>query len=185
MVTVGRIHLANVLELQNDYAGAVEHNQRAAAILEATVGTASPDYAKTVLNICELEVDRKRPREALTACARGLPMLERALGPDHPVVAQALVTIVSLAYAVNGKPREASAALDRGIAIWPKNDQRREATIAEGEQSLATAILEHSPRDRAIARAVATRARNRLRDAGAGHEAGLAEADAWLASHRQ
>jgi tetratricopeptide (TPR) repeat protein len=176
---------ADLLERQKDHTRALEHFQRAAAIFEATVGTSSADHALALLNICTVEIERKRPREGMAACARGLPVLEREVGPTHSLVAQVLVGSVSLAYAANGRSREAIAALDRGIAMWPTQSPARETDIADGELSFARELWDHAPHDRAIARAVAVRARKRLRDAGAEHAALRAEADAWLASHRQ
>jgi tetratricopeptide (TPR) repeat protein len=101
----GALHnnYADLLERQKDHTRALEHFRRAAAIFETTVGTSSADHALALLNICTVEVERNRPREAMTACARGLPVLERELGPTHSLVAQVLVGAVSLAYAANGR----------------------------------------------------------------------------------
>jgi hypothetical protein len=130
-----------------------------------------------------MELELERPREALPECTRGLAVLEQALGRDAPAVADALVGLLDRVYAANGMVREAFAALERGIAAWPKGDPTAAPKIADGELTLAKTIWVSSPPDRARARAIAIRAHARLRDAGAGHEAQRDAAAAWLATH--
>lgn len=180
---MAHLRLADVLQAQNDYSAALQHYRLAASIFEATVGTAHPNYAIVVLDICSMELELKRPREALPDCTRGLAALEHALGHDAPAVADALVGMIDRVYAANGMTREALAALERGIASWPKGDPTAAPKIADGELTLAQTIWAASPRERARARTIATRARDRLRDAGAGHQAQHDAAAAWLATH--
>ena len=180
---IAHLRVGDVLQAENDYAAALQHYRRAEAVLEATVGTAHPNYAIILLDICSMEFELKRPREALAACARGLPVLERALGRDAPPVADALVGLISRVYAANGRLRDALAVLERGIASWPAADPTAAARIADGELTLAQTVWDHVPAERARARALATRARDRLRDAGPGHERQRIAAAAWLARH--
>jgi hypothetical protein len=181
MAANSHINLANVLEIEHDYAGAIDHHRRAAAILEATVGTGHPGYAIAILNICSVEHRRGRDREALAACARGLPLLEHAVGPRHPLVAQVLIETVCVVDAATGHVEDGLAALERGITLWRAEDPDRETSIAAGELALARAIWEASPAARRRARELAIRARDRYRDAGPSHDADRAAAAAWLA----
>jgi tetratricopeptide (TPR) repeat protein/predicted Ser/Thr protein kinase len=180
---LAHMHLGNVLQAKPDYEAALQQFRRAASIFEATVGTDHPNYAITLLDICSMQFELERPREALPYCTRGLTALERVLGREAPAVADALVGMLDRVYAANGMIGDALAALDRGIASWRKDDPTAPAKIAEGELTLAQTIWKHSRPDRARARALAIRARDRLRDAGAGSEARRKDADAWLASH--
>ena len=179
---IAHLHVGDVLQAQTDYAGALQHYRRALSILAATLGTAHANYAIVLLDICSMELELKRPRDALAACPRGLAILETALGRDAPAVADALVGVIDRAYAASGRIREAIAALDRGIASWRKDDPTAGPKIAEGELTLAQTIWDASPPDRARARTLAARARDRFREAGAGHEPRRAAADAWLAA---
>src|SRR4029079_9752220 len=139
--------------------------------------------ALVVLTMCSMQLDLKRPREALPACKRGLTGLERAVGSEAPDVADVLVRLIDSVYAANGMIGEALAALERGIAVWPKGDPTAIARSADGEFQLAQTMWEYAQPHRACARALAIRAHGRLRDAGPKHAAQRDEAAAWLATH--
>jgi tetratricopeptide (TPR) repeat protein len=181
---LAHLRVGDALQDLIDYAGALQHYQRAEATLAATVGTSHPNYGIAVLDVCSMQLELKRPRQALQTCTLSLDVLERALGRGAPAVADALVRMIDRVYAANGMMREALAAIERGIASWPKGDPTAPAKLAEGELTLAQTIWEYVPSERARARSLAIRARDRLRDAGPDRAAQRDAAAAWLAAHR-
>jgi tetratricopeptide (TPR) repeat protein len=75
------------------------------------------DEAKVLNGIGVLLVDFKRYDEALDYFGRALGLMTRIFGPDHPMVALALV---NQAEALNGLHRyeDARAPAERALAIW-------------------------------------------------------------------
>jgi tetratricopeptide (TPR) repeat protein len=181
---IAHAQLGDILAARHEYAAALQQYQRAEPIFAATLGTDHINYAFMMITTCALHLDLKQSRKALLACTRGLGVLERAVGANAPDVADALVGVVARAYAANAMIPESLAAMERGIAIWPKGNPTASAKIAEGEFTLAQTMWEYAPSHRSRARTLASRARDRLRDAGPEHAARRDEIAAWLATHR-
>ena len=118
--------------------------------------------------------------EAQASFARALALGERALGPKHPQLVQALFGLGRVALA-RGNPAAAEPPLRRALAIL--GDEPGEGSTAPDLRfTLATA--EWASGERAQARAHMTAARERYAIAGAPGKRGFAEANAWLAKHR-
>ena len=112
---------------------------------------------------------------------RSLALLERALGPQHPQLADVL-TDIGIAQLGLRAPRNAVTPLRRAVAL-------REAhpgdptDLAEARFTLARALWD-AGQDRPRARTLALEARDAYTAAGPRSKKNLAEVNAWLPRHR-
>lgn len=110
------INLGTIRSFQNDRDRAAEDLAQAAEIVRATVGEMSERYAlilrqRAVFAVMEGDVDR-----ADSLVVRSYEILTAIHGPDHPLVAQALVELGSLRI-LQGRRAEASTHFDRALSI--------------------------------------------------------------------
>jgi tetratricopeptide (TPR) repeat protein len=101
--------------------------QRAAAIYER-VAPGHDDLATVYSALAQLRISQHRPADAVDAGQRALDIVERSLGPDHPLITDALVALGGSLIAA-GRPIEAIPYLERAVTI-------RAAAVPDG---LATA----------------------------------------------
>jgi TonB family protein len=116
---MARVVLAACLIL---LAAAWPGRQRAACAQEPAAATQSPELAEADrlgAQVVELYARRKFD-EALPLAERALALREKALGPDHALVGDALGNVAELLYMMR-KHKEAEAAFRRQSAIYEKS----------------------------------------------------------------
>lgn len=118
--------------------------------------------------------------KALEYFGQALRIAEKAMGPEHPLLAWYLSGMGEV-FVEQGRPEQALAVLERAVSICRKNTCEQEPH-GRGLFHLARALVASNvQRTRAISLAGQAReafARNRKR-----FEKELGEVDAWLAQH--
>jgi eukaryotic-like serine/threonine-protein kinase len=176
-------NLASVHATLGNYADARALVERGLAIHERVLGPDHPNVATSLSILASIDLLTGAHAEAKAACERVLTIYER-LGPEHPHVSTALVCLGEVALA-QARPSDAAAAADRAIALRERAGMPA-AAVEEARFLLARARWDASVAgdpERAHAVALADRAREVLRTAGAGWSQELAEVEAWLAAH--
>ncbi|MFF5291351.1 FxSxx-COOH system tetratricopeptide repeat protein [Paractinoplanes globisporus] len=132
--TSSDIELANLLgntavfeSTQGRFLRALDHQRRALAIIEATLG---PDHAVTALgldNLASTLADLGRADEAEPLQRRALAIGEAGLGPDHPQVATGLdnlaITLNDLGMAQDAEPLQRRALAITEAALGSTHPQ--------------------------------------------------------------
>jgi tetratricopeptide (TPR) repeat protein len=120
-----------------------------------------------------------KPVEAEAQYRRALALLEPALGPRHPDLAEALGGIGRAALAA-GAPRRALPPLERALAVRAGSEAGGDVADAARTQFALARALDGSGGDRARARRLAEEARASLIAAGRGHAREADEIGRWL-----
>jgi tetratricopeptide (TPR) repeat protein len=178
-------YLGRVAKEQGKLAEARNLLERALAIREEALGPGHPDVAHPLYGLGKVAEAQGKLDEARRFHERALAIAEKAFGPDHPHVAFPLTglgeTLLEL-----GMPVAAIAALERALTIRSPHDVDP-SLLAETRFALARGLWTvpvTQGRDRPRARMLAEQARDAWVEGGAGSEADLAKAEAWLAEHR-
>ena len=171
-------NLGNLLESTGAHAEARAMHERSLAITQKTLGPEHPDAAQSLFNIATVHVATGAYADAWTLLERALAIQEKALGPESLPVAATLDGLGQVRLAEE-RPQEALALLRRAVAIFDARDGGQ-----EGEEMvhfhLARALVA-TDGDRASALAMATKARDGLREYGPDQARALAEVELWLA----
>lgn len=104
------VHMAGRLD------EAVQIQEQALAMFEATVGPNHPDVALVVSELAGIAIERGKLTEAIPLYRRALAIQEATLGKDHPALSE---TLIGLARALvqNDESAAAIATLERAIAL--------------------------------------------------------------------
>ena len=155
--------------------------ERARAITEASAGVEHPSYGRVVTDLALLAQLRGQCREAAELARRAQRILEKALGKDHPDLAGPLL-ILGQCQIDLGAPREASAVLERALAIRGARGGDP-ADTAELEFALGRARFALDRQDRSAPELVIN-ARLEFSLLGPVQKARARDADRWLADRR-
>ena len=173
-------NLGSILVELERYDEADKTLRRALAIGEKVYGPDNPHTALTMTNLGDLYRLQGKYDEAEAWCQRTIPAFERAFGQSHTFLAAA-VSCVAQTEVDRKRPARALPWLERAKKIWdahPGGDPNAYAV----DFALARALWDTSG-DRARARALALRARERFAATGAKGAPHVREIDAWLAAH--
>jgi tetratricopeptide (TPR) repeat protein len=177
--------LGHVAMQQGKLDEARRFHERALAIREKAFRPDNLFAASSLDRLGHVATAQGKLDEARRFHERALAIVEKLLEPDHPIVAFALTglgeTLVQL-----GAPVEGLTALERALAIRSTYDIDPRL-LAETRFALARGLWTvpaAQGRDRPRARMLAEQARDAWAEGGAGSEADLAKAEAWLAEHR-
>ncbi len=171
----------NVWFRKGDYARALERYREALAIKDrAGLPADNLGRSYTQLNIAEALVQLGRADEAIPSLTRAREIMSARLGENNEYFTEAL-TWTGLAELGRGRAGDAVPPLERALA-FRRRPGAKPADLAEVEISLARALWQARPAERQRARMLAGAARDRFVAVHADRE--RAEAEAWLASHR-
>jgi len=152
--------------------------RRSLAITSKVKGPDHPDVGAAAVNLAGVLVASGHPADAEREAQRALALLQRALPAGHHRISRAL-TILGHAQLDLHRVEPALASLEPALAMASIRPYER----PEVQFLIARAQWERG-RDRRRARALADEARKTFVGLGKGHEASVAEIDAWLARHR-
>ncbi|HEY5921874.1 MAG TPA: serine/threonine-protein kinase [Kofleriaceae bacterium] len=173
-------NLGRLLSDMNRDADARPHFERALAIRRKTLEPSHPDIATSLSGLAVLALADNRPADALPLVSEALAIRQK-LAPDHPELLTELVVLARTNVKL-GRPATAVPYLERGLALAATKAVDANAA-AEAKLLLATLLWDGS-RDRARAVKLVTEARDAWKQLGPRSTDALADADAWLASHK-
>ncbi|MCB9755606.1 MAG: tetratricopeptide repeat protein [Myxococcales bacterium] len=159
---------------------ALEHYQRARALLETLLGPEHKNIAAIQTGVAGLLRRRGELEEAAAMYRAATELLERALGPEHHELALPLAGLARVALD-RGRPREAIPLLERAIERRSANDES--ALDLAGDRWLLGAALWSSGQDRVRGRALIELAHESYAGAGPSYQRDADETAAWLAEH--
>lgn len=87
--------IGEILSDQHHFKAAEEYLRRALAVIEKTPGDQA-DYATCLNNLGVIAAERRRPADAEEMLVRALHIRESRLGPEHPLVANTLLSLSSV-----------------------------------------------------------------------------------------
>jgi len=128
--------IATVYRKLGDYDQALEHFRRALELLEKALGPENPRLVATLSGIGKLELDRKRPADAVGPLERALALQQKAGG----IAADVAIVKLALARALwdSGNDRRRALELARAArGDGPAADARQEAVQASAEEWLS------------------------------------------------
>jgi tetratricopeptide (TPR) repeat protein len=158
-VAIIRVRLADVLQQRHRNAEAEQMVQQAFPVLESAGEATDASLAKNTLGLVRRQ--QRRFAESLDLILQGVGMLEKKVGPDHPLLLRQLNHLAA-AYALAGDTAEADATFRRAEAICektlPLNHPTRAALLAN-----YAGFLRHIG-EKAQAKAMESEARSLIRD---------------------
>jgi len=113
---LARGNLGALLTDEGDTERAAEQLRRVLTLLEVTVGSAAPEFGRSLNNLGNVHYGRGELAAALETYRRALEVKEAALGPDHPDLTS---TLNNLALVLSDLERwdEAMSALERAMEV--------------------------------------------------------------------
>lgn len=177
-VGVVQRNLGRVERARGDLDAARSRYEAALAMLQRTVGDDHPDTATTLLGLGRIDLAAGHPERALQRFEAVLEIRKRR-GTDPQDQGVASMRIAE-ALAELGRRDEAIEHLEVALAAFEQGESGH-SRAAQAEHMLAM-LLWSRPADRARARVLARRARERLEALGPAAADELAELDGWLAA---
>jgi tetratricopeptide (TPR) repeat protein len=169
-------NLAGVHHSLDDDAAALPLLERALAIAEDKLGPEHAEVAFPLQALGTVLLAQGQTARARVLLERAQRLIEKASGRKHPMLLGVLEPLAEIALA-EGRPDDAITLADSAIELRGTEDSTALASI----RFVLAKALAQTGRDPALARDLATQARQTYAAAGDDHREKLATIDAWLA----
>jgi tetratricopeptide (TPR) repeat protein len=142
-------NIGSALQAQGKFVEALDHYQRALALLENAHGVTYQDTAAPLSNIGSLLKTMGQYGQALEHYRRALVITERALGREHPIVAIHLLNIGCILQ-TQGQHAQALAHYQRALAINTKVFGDKHPSFALALNSVGNALIGQGQYEQAL-----------------------------------